>query len=57
VNVISVSNGAAHVSLDKAQRACDVSKVVGMTDLEADIHACKFRMINGVRGGWRSPIL
>jgi hypothetical protein len=37
--------------LDKVKRACVVNKEVGMTELEANIDARKFRTVNGVGGG------
>jgi hypothetical protein len=53
VDMVSVRNGATLESLDKAQRACDVRKVVGMIELEADMDARSFRTINGVGGEWK----
>jgi hypothetical protein len=46
VDMLSASSGAAHESLDKAKRACVVGDEVGMTELEANIDAMKFRTVN-----------
>jgi hypothetical protein len=51
VDVVSVSIEAAHESLDRTRRACDVSGEIGMAELEADVDARKFRTVKGVGGG------